>query len=53
MKSPTDASTAYGMKGDKYTPDAAGIFIVKAQDVAPLRAAGWTTQNNLEKVGWC
>jgi hypothetical protein len=41
MQSPTGADTAYGMEGDKYTPDAAGIFIVKAHDVSPLRAAGW------------
>jgi hypothetical protein len=41
MRSPTGASTAYGMEGDKYTPDADGIFIVKTHDVSPLRAAGW------------
>jgi hypothetical protein len=51
MRSPTGGDTAYGMEGDKYTPDAADIFIVKAHDGGPLRAAGWTTQNNLEIFG--
>jgi hypothetical protein len=48
MRSPTGGDTAYGMEGDKYTPDATSIFIVKAHDVGPLRAAGWAIQNNLE-----
>jgi predicted phage terminase large subunit-like protein len=41
MRSPTGADTAYGMEGDKYTVGPDGIFIVKAHDVGPLRAAGW------------
>jgi hypothetical protein len=41
MKSPTGISTAYGMEGDQYNADGEGIFIVKAHDVGPLRAAGF------------
>ena len=41
MKSPADASTAYGMTGTQYNADAEGIFIVSAGDVRPLLAAGW------------
>jgi hypothetical protein len=41
MKSPADASTAYGMTGTQYNTDAEGIFIVNAGDVRPLLAAGW------------
>jgi len=47
MKNSIGVSTAYGMTGTQYNADAEGIFIVRAIDVGPLLAAGWT-KNNLE-----
>jgi hypothetical protein len=47
MKNSTGCSTAYGLSGTQYNADADGVFIVRAVDVGPLLAAGWT-RNNLE-----
>jgi hypothetical protein len=47
MKNCIGVSTAYGLSGTQYNADAEGIFIVRAVDVGPLLAAGWT-KNNLE-----
>jgi hypothetical protein len=47
MKNSNGVSTAYGLSGTQYNADADGIFIVRAVDVGPLLAAGWT-KNNLE-----
>jgi phage terminase large subunit len=41
MKGPAGTGTAYGMLGDQYNISAEGFFIVKAEDVGPLRAAGF------------
>jgi phage terminase large subunit len=41
MKAPNGTSTAYGMTGTQYNADANGVFIVSADDVGPLRAAGF------------
>ena len=41
MKAPNGVSTAYGMTGTQYNADADGIIVVSADDVAPLRAAGY------------
>lgn len=41
MSGPAGVSTAYGMQGDAYYANADGIFLVKADDVAALRAAGF------------
>jgi phage terminase large subunit len=41
MTAPAGTSTAYGMTGTQYNADADGIFIVSADDMGPLRAAGF------------
>jgi protein involved in polysaccharide export with SLBB domain len=42
MRASNGSGTVYGILGDKYVVEADGSFIVKAHDVGPLRAAGWT-----------
>lgn len=41
MTAPAGTSTAYGMTGTQYNADANGVFVVSADDVGPLRAAGF------------
>jgi hypothetical protein len=41
MQATNGSTTAYGMAGDQYNANADGIFLVKAEDVGPLRAAGF------------
>jgi len=41
MRAAPGVSTAYGMTGTQYNADAEGHVVVSAEDVAPLRAAGF------------
>jgi hypothetical protein len=50
MKNGFGVSTVYGLSGTHYNADADGVFIVATADVRPLLAAGWTLQNNLERL---
>jgi len=42
MKNNIGVTMAYGLSGTQYNADVEGMFIVRAVDVGPLLAAGWS-----------